>query len=94
MERVELPYDLVGFCNLRSTLARYGLSISPTVIDAGFSGNVTIEIINNSKNYIILRRGMRFLHVILVRAEGKASYSGAYLGQSGIGLPKGMKGEC
>ncbi len=94
MEQVKFPDDLVGLCNLRSTLARYGLSISPTIIDAGFAGNVTIEIINNSKNYIILRRGMRFLHVVLERMEGKATYAGIYLGQKGVGLPKGMKGEC
>lgn len=94
LERVEMPGDLVGLCNLRSTLARYGLSISPTVVDAGFVGNITVEVVNNSGNTIVLRRGMRFLHIVLVRAEGAASYSGSYLGQSGIGLPKGMKGEC
>ncbi len=94
LERVKLPDSLVGFCNLRSTLARYGLSMSPTVIDVGFEGNITIEIINTSGNYIVLRPGMRFLHVILARAEGKYSYKGTYLKQKGVTIPKGMKGEC
>jgi len=94
LEKVKLPDNLVGFCNLRSTLARYGLSMSPTIIDVGFEGNITIEIINTSGNYIVLRPGMRFLHVILATAEGKYSYKGTYLKQKGVTIPKGMKEEC
>ncbi|ADN51241.1 dCTP deaminase [Vulcanisaeta distributa] len=94
MEYVKFPRDVVGFCNLRSTLARYGLSVPPTIIDAGFEGNVTIEVINNSGNYMVLRPGMRFLHVVLVKAIGEAKYLGRYLGQRGVTPPKGMKGEC
>ena len=94
LERIKMPNDLVGFCNLRSTLARYGLSMSPTIIDVGFEGNITIEIINSSENYIVLRPGMRFLHVVLAEAHGSYSYRGTYLKQKGVTLPKGMKGEC
>ncbi|BDR91179.1 dCTP deaminase [Vulcanisaeta souniana] len=94
MEYVKFPKDVVGFCNLRSTLARYGLSVPPTIIDAGFEGNVTIEVINNSGNYMVLRPRMRFLHVVPVRAIGEAKYLGKYLGQRGVTPPKGMKGEC
>ena len=94
LEYVKFPEDVVGFCNLRSTLARYGLSIPPTIIDAGFEGTITIEIVNNSNNYIVLRPGMRFLHVVLVKTIGKAKYSGKYLGQRGVVPPKGLKDEC
>ncbi len=94
MEYVKFPTDVIGFCNLRSTLARYGLGIPPTIIDAGFEGNVTIEVINNSGNYIVLRPGMRFLHVVLARTVGEAKYQGKYLGQRGVTPPKGLKGEC
>ena len=94
MEYVKFPTDVIGFCNLRSTLARYGLGIPPTIIDAGFEGNVTIEVINNSGNYIVLRPGMRFLHVVLARTVGEAKYQGKYLGQRGVTPPKGLRGEC
>ncbi|MGC8568957.1 MAG: dCTP deaminase [Nitrososphaeria archaeon] len=94
LERVKFPPNVVGFCNLRSTLARYGLSMSPTIVDVGFEGNITIEIINSSGNYIVLRPNMRFLHVILAEAKGSYSYRGSYLGQKGVTLPKGLKGEC
>jgi len=94
LEYVKLPGNVVGFCNLRSTLARYGLGIPPTVIDAGFEGNITIEVVNNSNNYIVLKPGMRFLHVILAKATGEEKYTGKYLGQRGVTPPKGMRSEC
>ncbi|MGC9137235.1 dCTP deaminase [Caldivirga sp.] len=94
MEYVKFPRDVIGFCNLRSTLARYGLGVPPTIIDTGFEGNITIEVINNSGNYVVLRPGMRFLHVVLAKTIGEAKYQGKYLGQRGVTPPKGLKGEC
>ncbi len=93
-EYVKMPDDVVGFANLRSTLARYGLVIPPTIVDAGFEGNITIEVVNESPNTIVLKRGMRFLHLVLAKAEGRAQYSGLYQGQRGVTPPKGLKGEC
>ncbi len=93
LEYVKFPENIVGFCNLRSTWARYGLSIPPTVIDAGFEGNITIELVNASKNYIVLKPGLRFLHVILVETKSEVKYLGKYLKQKGVTLPKGLKEE-
>ncbi len=93
-EYVRLPPNIVGLCNLRSTLARYGLSVPPTVVDAGFEGQVTIEVVNNGPNYVVLRPRMRFLHLVLIKAEGEVKYQGFYRGQRGVKPPKGLKGEC
>jgi dCTP deaminase len=93
LEYVKFPRNVVGLCNLRSTLARYGLTIPPTIVDAGFEGNLTIEVVNSSNNYIVLRPRVRFLHVILVKTEGEAKYFGKYFGQKGVTLPKGLKEE-
>lgn len=93
-EYVKMPNDVVGLANLRSTLARYGLVIPPTVVDAGFEGNITIEVVNESPNTIVLKPGLRFLHLILVKTEGTAKYLGTYLGQRGVTPPKGLEGEC
>lgn len=92
-EYIKFPNNLIGLCNLRSTFARYGLSIPPTIIDAGFEGNITIELINSSKNYLVLRPNLRFLHVILIETKGKFIYEGIYKGQKGVSLPKGLKKE-
>ncbi len=44
LEKVKLGNDLMAFCQLRSTFSRAGVSIPPTVVDAGFEGNLTIQI--------------------------------------------------
>ncbi len=44
LEKVKLGNDLMAFCQLRSTFSRAGASIPPTVVDAGFEGNLTIQI--------------------------------------------------
>ncbi len=91
-EYVKMPEDVVGLANLRSTLARYGLVIPPTVVDVGFEGNITIEVVNMLPN--TMKRGMRFLQLILIKAEGRAAYAGTYQGQRDVTPPKGLKGEC
>lgn len=89
VERVCLPPDVVGFVNLRSSLARLGLSIPPTIVDAGFCGQLTIELVGSSFP-VRLRPGMRFLHLVLARTCTPAGkpYSGKYQGQKGVTLPK------
>ncbi|MER3570382.1 MAG: dCTP deaminase [Patescibacteria group bacterium] len=93
IEYIKFPNNVIGFCNLRSTLARYGLSVPPTIIDAGFEGNITIELINTSNNYVVLKPGLRFLHVVLEETVGEIEYKGVYKGQRGVRLPKGLKEE-
>jgi len=85
IEWVELPHDLIGFVNLRSTFARLSLYIPPTVIDAGFKGQVTIEIIGGSLP-VRVYPGQRFLHVIFARTSSPVyrPYSGKYQGQRGV----------
>ncbi len=89
IEYIKLPPELVGFVELRSTLARYGLIIPPTIIDGGFEGQLTIELLSSSFP-IKLKPGLRFLHVILAKATTpiEKPYSGKYQGQKGVKLPK------
>jgi dCTP deaminase len=93
IEYIELPDDIMGFVELRSTWARHGISLPPTIIDAGFKGTVTLEAINNAPYAIALKPKQRFAHVIFMKTSNKVmnSYSGKYLGQNGIKLPKVLK---
>lgn len=88
-EWIEIPHDLIGFVNLRSTFARLGLYIPPTVIDSGFKGQVTIEIIGSSVP-IRVYPGQRFLHVIFARTSSPVykPYRGKYQRQKGVTPPK------
>lgn len=88
-ERFEMPDDLMGFVELRSTWARTGLMIPPTIIDAGFAGNITLEIVSFNKKLPSVPYGQRFAHVIFAKmtSHGK-SYAGKYQNQTGITGPK------
>ncbi|MCE4611826.1 MAG: dCTP deaminase [Desulfurococcales archaeon] len=89
LEYIRLPPYLAGLVNLRSTWARTGIYIPSTVVDAGFEGQLTIEIVGSSFP-VKLYPGDRFLHLVLVRLNtpAKTPYSGQYQGQKGVRLPK------
>lgn len=88
LEYVKMPEDIAGLIGVRSTFARLGVSIPPTLIDAGFEGELTIEI-HGGAFPVVLRRGTRFAHVAFYRVEGEpVAYKGRYLGQRGVTLPR------
>ncbi len=89
VERICLPEDVVGLVNLRSTFARTGIYIPPTVVDAGFCGQLTVELVGSSFP-VKLYPGQRFLHLVLVRTTSPVEkpYRGRYQGQTGVTLPR------
>ncbi|MCS6788486.1 MAG: dCTP deaminase [Aigarchaeota archaeon] len=89
VEFVSMPKDLMGFVNLRSTFARLGLSIPPTIIDADFEGQLTIEMVGGEFP-VRLHAGQRFLHVVFAKLTSEVSspYRGKYQGQRGVRLPE------
>ncbi len=89
LEYIRIPDYVAGLVNLRSTWARTGIYIPSTVVDAGFEGQLTIEVIG-SEFPVALYPGDRFLHLVLVKLETPSSkpYQGDYKGQRGVRLPK------
>lgn len=89
LEWIELPHDLVGLVNLRSTFARLSLYIPPTVVDSGFRGQLTIEVIGGSMPVKVYPK-QRFLHLIFARTSSPVHrpYSGKYQDQRGVTPPK------
>jgi dCTP deaminase len=92
LERVRLPNDVMAFVELRSSFARLGLTLPPTIVDAGFEGNITLEV-EGSAFPIKLHKGQRFAHVIFAKTLNPVErpYRGRYQGQEGVTLPK-LKG--
>ncbi|MCS6784685.1 MAG: dCTP deaminase [Candidatus Caldarchaeum sp.] len=88
MEYLALPKDLMGFVNLRSSFARIGLTVPPTIIDANFEGELTIELVGGDFP-VKLYPGDRFLHVVFARLSSivEKPYMGRYQGQRGVRLP-------
>ncbi|RLI98759.1 MAG: dCTP deaminase [Candidatus Aenigmatarchaeota archaeon] len=88
LEYIELPANIGAFVELRSTFARLGLSIPPTIIDAGFKGQITLEI-HGGAFPVKLKKGLRFAHIVFLPIIGEPiPYRGKYSGQRGVTLPK------
>jgi len=89
LEYISLPRDVMGFVNLRSSYARIGLTLPPTIVDANFEGQLTIEMIG-SEFPVRLRAGERFVHVVFAKltSEVEKPYRGKYQGQRGVKLPQ------
>lgn len=86
-EILTFPDDLMAFVELRSTWARSGLLLPPTIVDAGFSGNLTLEIF--AARRLPVPYGERFAHLIFARLTGPSMpYRGKYQGQRGITGPR------
>lgn len=82
-EWIEMPDDLMAFVQLRSTWARAGFMLPPTIIDAGFKGNITLEIVRFSDHAI--PTGQRFAHLIFAKLTSPSEpYAGKYQMQRGI----------
>ncbi|MBM4436162.1 MAG: dCTP deaminase [Actinobacteria bacterium] len=61
LEIVEMPGDLVGRIEGKSSLGRLGLMVHSTAgyVDPGFRGKLTLELANNARLPILLWPGMR-----------------------------------
>ena len=85
-EYLEMPDDLMAFVELRSTWARAGIILPPTIVDAGFKGTLTLEIFNCTSKLSPV--GERFAHLIFANMTGPSvPYSGKYQGQINITGP-------
>lgn len=83
LERIVMPNDLMAFVQLRSTWARKGIILPPTVVDAGFDGQITLEIAAFAD--VKLPIGERFAHLIFAKLSSpSAPYKGKYQYQTGI----------
>jgi dCTP deaminase len=72
LERVRLPDDLVARLEGKSSLGRLGLLIHSTAgfVDAGFEGNLTLELSNVANLPITIYRGMPIGQISFMRMDG------------------------
>ena len=72
LEKVTLPDDLVARLEGKSSLGRLGLLIHSTAgfVDAGFSGNLTLELSNVANLPITIYEGMPIGQISFMRMDG------------------------
>lgn len=90
LERVEVPDDLVGRLDGKSSLGRLGLIVHSTAgfVDPGFKGRLTLELRNISNLPITLYAGMpvsqiSFVHLTTPSDRPYGSKGSKYQGQEG-----------
>ncbi len=87
LEYLKLPEDVTAFVEGRSSLGRLGLFIENAGwVDAGFEGQITLELYNANSRPIKLYKGMRICQLVFAKLDEKPEkvYGGKYKGQRGV----------
>ena len=82
-ERIHLAPDLCGLLEGRSRFARLGLMIHVTsaFVQPGVHNRQVLEISNVAGRPLALHAGVRICQLVVMRAEGRASYAGRFAEQ-------------
>lgn len=78
VERFQMPHILVGVVHDKSTWARRGLSVFNTVIEPGWSGWLTLELVYHGNGELHIPAGAGIAQVLFSYLEEPARYSGKY----------------
>ena len=86
LENVELGLNIVAFMHIRSSLAREGIIGSFAVVDPGFRGQLTLNLLNVSDEEIKVKHGERIVQIVFhnLGEKSKKGYSGSYQDSKGI----------
>ena len=81
IEKFTMPDDLVGIVHDKSTWARKGISVFNTVIEPGWEGYLTLEIVYHGIKPIYIPYGVGIAQVIFHKIAEPVKYSGKYQNQ-------------
>jgi dCTP deaminase len=79
LEYIQMPLDLVGFVKDKSSLARLGLAVQNTVIEAGWRGYLTLELSHHGRDRLRLPAGSPVAQIMFLRIDQPTEgYQGKY----------------
>lgn len=81
VDEFQMPDDLVGVVHDKSTWARQGLSVLNTVIEPGWHGFLTLELVYHGSGRLFIPAGSGIAQVIFSRLEEPRAYAGKYQNQ-------------
>lgn len=84
MEDFDIPFNVSADVADKSTYARLFVSCYNTFTDPGFKGNLTLEIVNHSAEFVELKAGDPICQMIFTWLDGDTDlpYQGKYQGQT------------
>jgi dCTP deaminase len=85
MEVFQMPFDLVGTVRDKSSWARRGVSVFNTIIEPGWNGILTLELVFHGNSNLTIPAGSGIAQVLFGRLECNADYgNGKYQDATGI----------
>ena len=87
IEKFMMPNSLVGVVHDKSTWARRGLSVFNTVIEPGWQGFLTLELVYHGNEDLIIPAGAGIAQVIFSKVAEPRSYTGKYQNQEDKPVP-------
>lgn len=88
IEAIKMPRNVTALCVGKSTYARCGIHVNVTPLEAGWAGQVTIEISNGTRLPVKVYAGEGIMQVLFFEGEDPsvsyADRSGKYQGQFGV----------
>lgn len=87
MEQFYMPDDLMGVVHDKSSWARKGLSVFNTVIEPGWKGFLTLELVYHGSEKLYIPAGSGIAQVVFSRLSCPAVYTGRYQNQADEPVP-------
>ena len=82
IEEFDMPINLMGIVHDKSTWARRGLSVFNTVIEPGWKGFLTLELVFNGNEPLTIPAGTGIAQVVFHEIKNNAQYLGKYQNQA------------
>ena len=82
IERFQMPDDLIGVVHDKSTWARRKLSVFNTVIESGWEGWLTLELVYHGWKPLRIAAGSGIAQVLFHEIAHPSKYTGKYQGQA------------
>jgi dCTP deaminase len=82
IEEFQMPDNLVGVVHDKSTWARKGLSVFNTIVEPGWNGFLTLELVYHGYADLIIPAGAGIAQVIFSQISNPSSYEGKYQNQA------------
>ena len=81
IEEFDMPDNLVGVVHDKSTWARRGLSVFNTVIEPGWKGFLTLELVYHGDSRLTIQAGSGIAQVLFSETVESIAYTGKYQNQ-------------
>lgn len=81
IEEFDMPNNLLGIVHDKSSWARKGLSVFNTVIEPGWKGFLTLELVFHGNERVSIQHGSGIAQVIFHQLENPSTYNGKYQNQ-------------